>query len=86
MGYDDKPIIIHTITTLEEITLQLVPKDVSQKIKDARAKLELDQKELAMKMDKKVSVIKEWEKGTAMYDKNLAKVFERVLKIKFDKC
>ncbi|KAF5141456.1 multiprotein-bridging factor 1 [Vairimorpha ceranae] len=92
MNYD-KPIIIrknkpapkqNTVTLDDEVTLQLVPKHVQDKIKEARVKLELDQKELAKKMDKKVSVVKEWEKGTANFDKNIARAFEKALNIKFD--
>ncbi|WUR03795.1 endothelial differentiation-related factor 1-like protein [Vairimorpha necatrix] len=90
MNYD-KPIIIRKnkpapksslVTLDDDVTLKLVPKDIQDKIKEARVRLEMDQKDLAKKMDKKVSVVKEWEKGTANYDKNLAKAFEKALNIK----
>lgn len=93
MNYD-KPIIIRkkkdapkssTIILDDDVSLKLVPKYVQDKIKEARIRLEMDQKDLAKKMDKKVCVIKEWERGTANYDKNLAKSFEKAFNIKFDK-
>ena len=92
MNYD-KPIIIrknkpapkqNAVTLDDEIAFTGIPKHIQDMIKEARVKLEMDQKDLAKKMDKKVNVIKEWEKGTANYDKNLAKAFEKALNIKFD--
>lgn len=91
--YDDKPIIIRktkketgpkNIVSLDDKELKLVPRSISEKIKKGREKMMMNQKELAMKMAKKVAVISEWETGKAQYDEKMAKKFEEILKIKFE--
>ncbi|EOB12472.1 hypothetical protein NBO_434g0003 [Nosema bombycis CQ1] len=91
--YDDKPIIIRktkketgpkNIVSLDDKELKLVPRNVSEKIKRGREKLMMNQKELAMKLGKKVSVISEWEAGKAQFEEKLAKKFEQILNVKFE--
>lgn len=62
--------------------IKLISKETSLKIQRRRQELKLTQKELALKINKNVSVIQEIENGTAKYDRNILNKLERVLNIK----
>ena len=62
--------------------IKMVSKDISLKVQRRRQELKLTQKELALKINKNVSVIQEIENGTAKYDRSVLNKLERVLSIK----
>ena len=62
--------------------IKLISKETSLKIQRRRQELKLTQKELALKINKNVSVIQEIENGNAKYDRNILNKLERVLNIK----
>lgn len=62
--------------------IKIISKETSLKIQRRRQELKLTQKELALKINKNVSVIQEIENGTAKYDRNILNKLERVLNIK----
>lgn len=62
--------------------IKTVSKDISLKVQRRRQELKLTQKELALKINKNVSVIQEIENGNAKYDRTILNKLERVLNIK----
>jgi putative transcription factor len=62
--------------------IQVIADDFSDKIKTGREKLGLKQKELALKLAEKESLIQNIESGKFIPSINLARKFERFLKIK----
>jgi putative transcription factor len=62
--------------------LQVIIKDYGQKIKKAREKLGLKQKDFAKKLNEKESLIHKIETGSFEPNLNLARKIERFLKIK----
>ena len=62
--------------------IKLINKELSLKIQRRRQELNITQKDLAMKINKNVSVIQEIETGSAKYDRNILNKLERILNIK----
>lgn len=62
--------------------IKIISKETSLKIQRRRQELKLTQKELALKINKNVSIIQEIENGNAKYDRNILNKLERVLNIK----
>ena len=70
------------IEKLRNEIIQVIADDFSDKIKKGREKLGLKQKELALKLAEKESLIHNVESGKFIPSINLARKFERFLKIK----
>ena len=62
--------------------IKQVGKDISLKVQRRRQELKMTQKELALKINKNVSIIQEIENGNAKYDRSILNKLERVLNIK----
>lgn len=61
---------------------KLIPHSTGILIQQKRQELKLSQKDLALKINEKVNVIKEIETGNCKYNRNLLNKLERVLNIK----
>ena len=61
--------------------IKLIPKETALKIQRKRQEMKMTQKELALKINKNVSVIQEIETGQAKYDRGLLNKIGRVLNI-----
>ena len=70
------------IEKLRNEIIQVIADDFSDKIKKGREKLGLKQKELALKLAEKESLIHNVESGKFIPSINLARKFERFLKVK----
>lgn len=62
--------------------VEVVVSDFAQKIHNAREKLGLTQKEFALKLNEKESVVQKLEAGTFVPPIDMAKRLERLLKVK----
>ena len=64
--------------------IKLVTKEISLTVQRRRQELKLSQKDLAMKINKNITIIQDIENGKAKYDRNILNKLEKVLNCKIN--
>ena len=69
----------------EDIEIKEVPKEIATQVQQARNEKKLTQDQLAKKVQENVSVIKDLESATGVYNPKVVEKIERALNVKFDR-
>ena len=69
----------------EDIEIKEVPKEIATQVQKARNEHKLTQEQLAKKVQENVSVIKDLESATGVYNPKVVEKIERALNVKFER-
>ena len=69
----------------EDIELKEVPKEIATQIQRARNEKKLTQEQLAKKVQENLSVIKDLENATGVYNPKVVEKIEKALNVKFER-
>ena len=69
----------------EDIEIKEVPKEIATQVQKARNEHKLTQEQLAKKVQENVSVIKDLESATGVYNPKVVEKIERALNAKFER-
>lgn len=82
----DKKIMLGKVNNETEVfNVKKIGKNIGKQIVQARLNKNWNQKQLAQALNEHVSIVINYENGTAVYDSNKLQKFQRILKVKFDK-
>ena len=77
-----KSVKLEKLVEKDELTHKVIPKELSDLIRNKRCEMKLKQKDLAKQLNVNVSVINEIESGKAIYNGKLVSRIKRKLNIK----
>ena len=69
----------------EDIEIKEVPKEIATQVAQARNEHKLTQDQLAKKIQENVSVVKDLENATGVYNPKVVEKIERALNVKFER-